>query len=200
MFEYFESLKHLYGGYGQFFFQSGVPIWLLYGAIALFVMAITFWLLKSLPFREVVRKSSVVLLIELIAILYCSTVIFRRDDVVVGYKLMPFWSYFAITEGKESLMLENILNVLVFIPIGFLCGMTTDRKQIKFAVAVGMACSVVIELSQYCFERGFAETDDVIHNTIGCLIGCLVYMGICKCISIVRSKINCSKKSSITLF
>ena len=32
-----------------------------------------------------------------------------------------------------------------------------------------------IEAMQYFYNRGFAETDDVMHNTIGCLMGFGIY-------------------------
>lgn len=40
---------------------------------------------------------------------------------------------------------------------------------------VGMGISLSIEVMQYFFHRGFAETDDVMHNTTGCLIGYGIY-------------------------
>ena len=34
-----------------------------------------------------------------------------------------------------------------------------------------------LKAMQYSFYRGFAETDDVIHNTVGCLIGYMLVKG-----------------------
>lgn len=39
----------------------------------------------------------------------------------------------------------------------------------------GLMISVSIEAMQYFFHRGFAETDDVMHNTVGCAIGFGLY-------------------------
>ena len=38
----------------------------------------------------------------------------------------------------------------------------------------GFLVSVVIELSQLIFKRGLFEGDDMIHNALGCMLGCWV--------------------------
>ena len=30
---------------------------------------------------------------------------------------------------------------------------------------------LMIEILQFCFIKGFLEVDDVMHNTVGCLLG-----------------------------
>ena len=39
--------------------------------------------------------------------------------------------------------------------------------------------SAVIETSQLVFMRGLFEWDDMIHNGLGCMVGCLVVDGGC---------------------
>ena len=86
---------------------------------------------------------------------------------------MPFWSYWDY--GGHSYFLEmfgeNILNVLLFMPIGFLSGCGLQGMTFKKALFLGGGFSVFIELLQFVFKKGFCETDDVIHNVLGCLIG-----------------------------
>ena len=86
--------------------------------------------------------------------------------------LTPFWSYTAIHGGTKVLMQEVLSNVVVFIPIGFLLGIVLRKGGLAGVMAVGIGISVVIELLQFTMMRGFCETDDVIHNAVGCLIGC----------------------------
>ena len=45
------------------------------------------------------------------------------------------------------------------------------------ALAVGMGISLFIKALQYVFHRGFAEVDDVMHNTLGCIVGYLLVKG-----------------------
>ena len=70
------------------------------------------------------------------------------------------------------------MNVVVFIPIGILLGLLLRVKgSWLIPLIVGMGISVSIETMQYFFHRGFAETDDVVHNTLGCMIGYILVKG-----------------------
>ena len=40
---------------------------------------------------------------------------------------------------------------------------------------IGCSISVTIEALQFCFLKGFSEVDDVMHNTLGCMIGYGMY-------------------------
>lgn len=44
---------------------------------------------------------------------------------------------------------------------------------------IGIVTSAMIETCQLVFYRGLFEWDDMIHNGIGCMIGCVI-MGICR--------------------
>ena len=66
---------------------------------------------------------------------------------------------------------ENILNVFLFAPVGFLAGCGFKAMTLKKVLLFGGGLSIFIELLQFIFKRGFCEIDDVIHNVAGCLIG-----------------------------
>ena len=42
---------------------------------------------------------------------------------------------------------------------------------------IGCGISVTIESLQFFLMRGFSEVDDVMHNTVGCLIGYMIVKG-----------------------
>lgn len=121
------------------------------------------------------RYSTVLLLIEYVLLIFCSTILFRPINVESSYNWHPFWSY-----GKPELVLENIMNFVVFIPIGVLLGsiFQWSRCMIKRAwlitLVAGISISVSIEMLQYFLKRGFSETDDLIHNTLGCVVGFVI--------------------------
>ena len=113
------------------------------------------------------------LLTEYVFLLYASTVIFRKAAKVREYDFTPFWSY-----NKPELFEENIMNVVVFVPVGLLIGTQIAQKTQKgwlVAIAVGASLSIGIETLQFVFKKGFSEMDDVVHNTLGCVIGYGVY-------------------------
>ena len=112
------------------------------------------------------RWSSVLLLIEYIFLLFCSTVIFRPTGETRQYDFHPFWSY-----DRPELLVENIMNVVVFIPIGLLLGCAFKQTTWWKALLIGCSISITIETLQFWFMKGFSEVDDVMHNTVGCVIG-----------------------------
>lgn len=123
-----------------------------------------------------IRYSATLLLVEYIFLLFCSTVFFRTTSELRKYDFQPFWSYKAIQDGREDLLVENIMNVIVFIPIGMILGSLLRVKgSWLVALLIGCSISITIEALQFWFMKGFSELDDVIHNTVGCLIGwCMV--------------------------
>lgn len=126
-------------------------------------------------FKSGLRYSAILLLVEYIFLLFCSTVIFRTTGETRQYDFHPFWSYKAIQEGREDLLAENIMNVVVFIPVGLLLGIAFKQMTWWKALLIGCGISVTIEALQFFFMRGFSEVDDVMHNTLGCVIGYGIY-------------------------
>ena len=78
------------------------------------------------------------------------------------------------------------MNVVAFIPLGILLNTAFSSIRWWQIISVGCAISVSIEILQFTFKRGYAETDDVIHNTLGCFIGYGITMIILKIISYIQ--------------
>lgn len=120
-------------------------------------------------------------LIEYLFLVLCTTVLCRDTTPVARMKLTPLYSYGEIEAGNDIFLYEVILNVVLFIPIGLIVSSFARLRHWWIVVLVGVVFSVCIELLQYTFHRGLCETDDVIHNTMGCLIGYLIFEGLNKC-------------------
>lgn len=121
--------------------------------------------------KKGLRFSAGLLLIEYVGLIYCSTVLFR-ETYTLQYNYMPLWSYLSFFRGEDDrLLAENIMNVVVFIPIGLLAGISFRQLSWKRSFVIGFCLSVGIEILQFMMSRGFSEVDDVMHNTLGCLIG-----------------------------
>lgn len=137
-------------------------------------------------FRKGLGYSFGLLFLEYVFLLYASTVIFRTAMSEREYDLTPFWSYRAIIDGREPQLLpENIMNVVVFVPVGVLAGRAFRGVNWMNVLVIGTGLSVGIETMQFLLKKGFAEIDDVMHNTLGCLIGYGLYLIIRK--EIVRN-------------
>ena len=151
---------------------SGVPIEIYWGLLGLFVAGLLV-LIWWKGFRQGLRYGAVLLLVEWMLLVLCAIVVFREPSAERGYNLMPFWSYRDYGEHSYFMEMfgENILNVLLFVPVGFLAGCGLQGMTFKKVLLFGGGFSVFIEILQFVFKKGFCETDDVIHNILGCLIG-----------------------------
>ena len=94
---------------------------------------------------------------------------------------MPFWSYGEINNGDIYILRENIMNILVFIPIGFFMFLGFSKLKAWMITSIGLVLSVFVEMFQYLFKKGFCEIDDVIHNTLGCVLGLVIAQKLLKC-------------------
>lgn len=88
--------------------------------------------------------------------------------------LKPFWSYREIIFGNVRVYKETVLNILLFIPLGFFLRAFFSPKTV-IVVAIGLLSSLLIECCQLLFKIGIFEIDDVINNSIGAYIGLLIW-------------------------
>lgn len=81
----------------------------------------------------------------------------------------------------NGLNMEFLLNVLLFIPLGFFCPMISKKyEQVKNIIFIGVGFSFVIEISQLFTLHRAADINDMISNTLGTLAGYLCFKGIMK--------------------
>lgn len=69
----------------------------------------------------------------------------------------------------------GILNVLLFYPLGYLLPVLFTKIKLRHVILIGFFASVATELIQYLLKMGWCETDDVMHNTLGTVIGVWVW-------------------------
>ena len=98
------------------------------------------------------------------------------NDSAEKWTFTPFWSYARVKHIGSRIVQENLMNVIAFMPIGIMLKLYWSRIMWWHAAIAGCLFSLAIEFMQYYFDRGQCEIDDVIHNTIGCIVG--YYIGI----------------------
>jgi len=89
-----------------------------------------------------------------------------------GYRgfLFPFQSYIKVFCGNWRALVENIENVILFVPLGLALRLV-KKWRIREVVIIGLCTSLSIELLQAIFALGTFECDDLFHNTIGTVFG-----------------------------
>ena len=140
--------------------------------------------------NESFKQTSIGLLFIYAIFIICTTVVYRP---VIGYeiRLIPFGSYFNLYDGCERAYEENLMNVIAFVPIGLLLTVGTKKQNWKRVGIVGLCLSFVIEFLQFHYKRGIGEIDDLIHNTIGCVIGYFAAKSICSLYKGINQRNHC---------
>lgn len=79
-----------------------------------------------------------------------------------------------LIDGNYLLFLINIVgNIVLFIPIGILIPILWKIKD-RYVILIGFLISLSIEITQLFLDR-VTDVDDLILNTLGVIIGLLVY-------------------------
>ena len=113
------------------------------------------------------------------------TLSYRSPSEQPQLNLNLFWSYreaFRIRKGvfrirRLYLARQILLNILVMIPAGLLLPLAYHRRHHPYILTLltGFALSVLTEALQYFMHLGLCELDDILNNTLGCLIGMLLF-------------------------
>ena len=118
--------------------------------------------------------ANLVLSCVVVTVILYATILTRTPGVPTAI-LTPFASLAAARQQPE-LYREMLMNVFLFFPLGLTLSGVLPRRwhrwlRIGLTTLVGCLLSAGIEYAQYCFALGLAETDDVICNTLGALLG-----------------------------
>ena len=100
-----------------------------------------------------------------LALMLVITFLSRESGDSKGIDLELF-STWGINDRNNAFVIEN---VLLFVPYGFLAGFAFGR------LALGAATSLGIETLQLVTGRGFFQIDDILTNTLGAVVGFLLY-------------------------
>jgi Glycopeptide antibiotics resistance protein len=106
--------------------------------------------------------------------------------------LIPFrW----ITDG----ILEHAENILLFMPLGFMLPCIWKKYEVLWVSALsGITFSLIIELSQL-FNGRITDIDDLLMNTLGALIGWLIFRLLNKHLLKSKNKVSVQSNKNIPL-
>lgn len=144
--------------------------------IVLFVL-VTFILARLVKKKSIFLSQAVAgdVLFVFVMIVLASTVFTRTPNGMHNYELIPFCSWAEAASGNLEYLKEIVLNMILFLPAGLLLPFVFHKKTlVRHAVLFGALCSFIIECSQLFFCRGLFEWDDMIGNSIGTMIGCII--------------------------
>jgi glycopeptide antibiotics resistance protein len=103
---------------------------------------------------------------------------------ILLFKLGVRFSYMAersvnLTPFKQSSILtgENILNVIIFVPLGIYAGILFEAWRFIKKLLFFFLVSLIVEGLQYLMRIGAFDVTDLITNTVGGVIGLIMFTG-----------------------
>ena len=173
-----------------------------------FALLVLLWIASKVIDKKMFRKmAAVVFVIYVFGVLYI-TLLGRTGNQELHISLVPFWSYWVMLRGvfhalrhlDWQAVIQEIrrisypawsclaLNVLLFVPLGMLLPIVKESfGSLKKVFISGFLFSLSIEVTQILTKRGWFDVDDVINNTLGAVIGVILYLRI---IDVSCEKIN----------
>lgn len=161
---------------------------------------IILFLLRKYPFSQKVERVIFerILCITYVLMVLWLTIISRTNDNenIVYYDIIKLHGiiYGTIIDGFRASGLNgalhhyqwvkgviegHVLNTILFIPLGYLFPLTITKVNSWYKIALlGFLFSITIECVQYISHRGWFDANDILYNTLGALIGWMLFKNI----------------------
>ena len=137
------------------------------------------------------KRAPLSVLIAYVFLIFSQTVLSREITSEAIAEWRPFRIIFEDCSTSWVGVLSQIgANIIMFIPIGVLLYMVL--RKFKISVLLAVLFATILELLQFVLHRGFCETDDIISNTIGAIVGFLL----CSVLQRIRHKRNTSNEGA----
>lgn len=145
-------------------------------AAAMYV--IWFLLMLFLPpkARRITACTGVVLSLVLI---FALTLIGRKSAAVPELVLIPSVFVHDFSIPNDEVPRTMFMNFLLFLPLGMSLPFALPKRikhKALVTIVTGIVLSLTAEVIQYFFHFGRCETDDLIMNTLGAVIGTTVFL------------------------
>lgn len=133
--------------------------------------------------KDILRSTQLTLALFVIYLIALFWIIVLKFNIPFSYmgaqrsiNLIPY-SEPLILNGKADFG-ELILNVLIFVPLGLYAGILFEKLNFGKKVALFSSISFFLEVSQYILRVGAFDITDIINNTLGGIIGFIIYQEI----------------------
>ena len=154
---------------------AGTVRYLPYGIVAgigllFLVMMINKWRQKQ--GKAPVPLMSTVCFYTFLALMIIITFLSREGGDVIGMDLQ-IGSTLTINVRNNAYLIENII---LFMPYGFFFAWYYNKKKVVWqSFELGLLTSLSIEVMQFVTGRGLFQIDDILTNTLGCVIGAILF-------------------------
>lgn len=97
-----------------------------------------------------------------------------RYNLVPFQEIQRFWRY---RETLGWIAFANLFgNILIFVPLGFFMPMASRYRSFFLTMLYSLGLSLLVEAFQFVSQVGSFDVDDMILNTLGGVIGYLLFV------------------------
>lgn len=95
------------------------------------------------------------------------------SEVSSGIEWMPFIRIYENQVLHETRLIGAVLNILIYIPYGYL--LESAKKCRWISIGMVLCTTLIIEYGQYVYAVGTFKTENLITNTLGGVLGMVLY-------------------------
>lgn len=117
------------------------------------------------------RSLAVSALVVWVVLILMLTIIYRRDNGYRTYNFDLLRTYKRIINGSDRTFKDVGYNMLMLLPMGLFIPIIWDKVKFIHVLLICGGFSMCIEITQFITCRGSLELGDLLHNTMGALIG-----------------------------
>ena len=121
-------------------------------------------------------------IVMLYYLLFAAESLGRGSASDASINLLPFheirrYLHNVNTLGVVAVAANLLGNVILFVPLGYFLPSFFAKERLRphFTIPLCMCISIAVEISQFMTHTGSLDVDDVFLNTVGGIIGYLIY-------------------------
>lgn len=124
--------------------------------------------------QKIVLYKEIITYLFIIYLLLLYYIVTFQDNNYGTNNLIPFKEIFRYPLTSRLFIRNVVGNILLFVPFGIFVAHYTKNKKIYVTLFLSLLVSSAIEFAQSCIGRT-ADIDDIILNTLGGVLGCILY-------------------------
>lgn len=137
-------------------------------AVSIIVIPIMF-IINKLCFHNLKKTMMYIVFMLYLSAIFSATGLPQFNDLTFNFMIQPI-PFSQITNDIEN----SLLNIILFIPLGLILPFIFKGYTLKKTISFGLLFSLSIEFLQI-FTYRLTDINDLITNTLGALIGYLIF-------------------------
>ena len=152
-------------------FEEDIPYLAVIAVFAVFFVLSLIFERKKSGWKKFWHAFAVAGLVAWIVLILMLTIIYRRENSYRVYNFNLLRTYQRILNGSDRTFKDVGYNMLMLLPMGLFIPIIWDKVKFIHVLLICGGFSLCIEITQFITCRGSLELGDLLHNTMGALIG-----------------------------